>query len=69
MKVGLVCSDAFPSTAQYASDDVVHLPKLVTVLRRKLQNVDRWHFALASFRYLPTRVRLDILKVGDVFTY
>lgn len=53
----------------YAAADVIYLPELFNVLRRRLVKSKRWALASASFRYLPIRVMLDILGMGDVFQY
>ncbi|HQU07602.1 MAG: hypothetical protein B7X04_01505 [Parcubacteria group bacterium 21-54-25] len=54
---------------QYAVDDVIYLPSLLAALQSRLEEKARWDQALASFEYLPTRVKLDIQGIGDVFTY
>lgn len=53
----------------YAATDVLYLPRLFNCLKAELEHVDRWHLAERSFDYLPTRVQLDILGAGDVFSY
>jgi len=54
---------------KYAAEDVLYLPDLFRILQGELEHAGRWPLAKASFDYLPTRVRLDILGSGDVFTY
>lgn len=71
---GLQCSDWTSQTLsreqiEYAASDVVHLPQLFGVLHQRLEAVGRWGLAQASFDYLPTRARLDIDGVDDVFLY
>jgi len=53
----------------YAAGDVICLPELFSILRRRLVKSKRWALASASFRYLLIRVTLDILGVADVFRY
>lgn len=53
----------------YAATDVAHLIPLLSVLLEELRRRDLQQLALDSFAYIPTRVRLDILGQGDVFTY
>jgi ribonuclease D len=53
----------------YAASDVLYLPRLFSCLKNELERADRWHLAEKSFDYLPTRVQLDILGAGDVFSY
>ncbi len=53
---------------EYAAEDVVHLAPLLREMQRKC-NADASTMALASFEYVPTRVELDVLGRGDVFTY
>lgn len=53
----------------YAVRDVLYLPTLFNELKCSLICCDRWALADASFDYLPTRVKLDVLGSGDVYLY
>lgn len=53
----------------YAAADVFYLPRLFNELKYQLVNCNRWNLAEASFKYMPTRIKLDILGSNDVFDY
>ncbi|WP_182083858.1 ribonuclease D [Aureimonas sp. ME7] len=55
----------------YAASDVLYLHDLMGVLLKKLEREDRLELAEASFRYLPTRARLDLLgwDEEDIFSH
>lgn len=53
----------------YAIRDVIYLPKIMGMLLRDSLEKKVRPLINASFEYIPTRVRLDILGAGDVFTY
>jgi ribonuclease D len=57
------------SQIEYAANDVRHLPSLLYALLRDLRNSGLERLALKCFRHLPTRVELEVLRLGDVFTY
>lgn len=54
---------------KYAADDVVYLVPLIDQLLRRAKASGVLPLIEGSFAYLPTRVQLDILGSGDVFTY
>lgn len=49
----------------YAANDVLHLHKLMQILKSKLEREDRSHLADACFRFIPTRAKLDVLGWGE----
>ncbi|MCR8724404.1 ribonuclease D [Frigidibacter sp. ROC022] len=51
---------------EYAASDVLYLHRLKAALEPRLRREDRLEIAEASFAYLPTRARLDLLA-GDLF--
>jgi ribonuclease D len=54
---------------KYAAADVQHLLELYDVLVAKCARISVIDLVLDSFRYLPTRVLLDLRGSGDVFVY
>ncbi|MBB3950919.1 ribonuclease D [Aureimonas jatrophae] len=60
-----------PAQLDYAASDVLYLHDLMAVLRQRLEREDRLELAEASFRYLPTRARLDLLgwDEEDIFSH
>lgn len=64
-----LCENLTEEQLIYAVRDVLYLPRLFGMLKRELICCDRWTLAEASFDYLPTRVKLDVLGSGDVFLY
>lgn len=54
---------------RYASDDVRYLVRLLDAQLHEAEQHGVVDDLEASFAYLPTRVSLDLLGVGDVFTY
>lgn len=53
----------------YAGNDVRHLRTLLDRLRELASRALVLDLVEASFAYLPTRVELDLVAVGDVFTH
>ncbi|WP_336744544.1 ribonuclease D [Aureimonas altamirensis] len=55
----------------YAASDVLYLHDLMGVLLQRLEREGRLDIARESFRYLPTRARLDLLGWGeeDIFSH
>jgi ribonuclease D len=53
----------------YAVKDVVYLLQLLDVLERELKSKGLLEFAHLCFAHIPTRVRLDILGYGDIYSY
>lgn len=60
-----------PAQIEYAASDVLYLHDLMSVLRRRLEREDRLGLAQATFDYLPTRARLDLLgwDEEDIFSH
>lgn len=60
-----------PAQVEYAASDVLYLHDLMGVLLKRLEREDREDLAKESFRYLPTRARLDLLGWGeeDIFSH
>ncbi|GGE07123.1 3'-5' exonuclease [Aureimonas endophytica] len=60
-----------PAQIEYAASDVLHLHDIMAVLLKRLEREDRLDLAKASFAYLPTRARLDLLGWGeeDIFSH
>jgi ribonuclease D len=54
---------------EYAASDVIYLPRLFALLKERLEFCNRWGLATRSFEFLATRVQLDLLGAGDVFSY
>lgn len=54
---------------RYAAADVAYLLPLLERLRRRGEARQVWNLVEVSFAYLPTRVSLDLMAVGDVFHY
>ena len=53
----------------YAARDVMYLLSLLDVLERELRSRGLLEFAHKCFAHIPTRVRLDILGYGDIYSY
>jgi len=53
----------------YAVKDVIYLLQLLDVLERKLKSKDLLELAHLCFAHIPTKVQLDILGHGDVYSY
>lgn len=49
----------------YAANDVLHLHKIMKILKEKLIREGREEFARACFNFIPTRAKLDVLGWGD----
>lgn len=58
-----------PDQLAYAASDVRHLVRLYDHLATELDAVGRAGDLLESNHYLPTRVRLELRGLGDVFAY
>jgi ribonuclease D len=54
---------------QYAADDARHLPALLAALSHRLAEQGQLELAQACWDHLPTRARLDLEGLGDVFAY
>lgn len=61
--------DLSQQQVKYAVGDVVFLPKLYAHLKERLVFCGRWELAIKSFEFLTSRVELDLLGAGDVFSY
>ncbi len=61
--------DLSEAQLKYASTDVVHLIPLMDELERHIRKEGVWGLAHSCFGHIPTRVQLDILGYGDVFSY
>ncbi len=53
----------------YAAKDTMYLLSLLDVLESKLESNGLIELAHVCFAYIPTRVRLDILGYGDIYSY
>ena len=60
-----------PAQIEYAASDVLHLHDIMAVLLKRLERDGRTELAKASFDYLPTRARLDLLgwDAEDIFSH
>ncbi|WP_062209003.1 ribonuclease D [Aureimonas sp. AU12] len=60
-----------PAQLDYAASDVLYLHDLMGVLLKRLERENRMDLARASFDYLPTRARLDLLgwDEEDIFSH
>lgn len=58
-----------PDQLLYAARDVIYLPRILNLLMRDAARKRRQALVISSFKYIPTRVQLDISGQGDVFTY
>ncbi len=56
---------------EYAASDVLYLHRLRDVLQARLERDGRTKFAEASFKFLPTRAKLDLLgwHETDIFAH
>lgn len=54
---------------RYAANDVIYLHKVFRELVRRLSDYGRTQVFARSMRFLPTRVELEELGLGDVFAY
>ena len=61
--------DLTDAQLRYAATDVVHLIPLMEELERYLQKEKISGLAYSCFAHLPTRVYLDVLGYGDVYSY
>lgn len=53
----------------YAVNDVMYLLQLLSVLEGELKSKSLLELAHLCFAHIPTRVQLDILGYGDVYSY
>lgn len=53
----------------YAEMDVRYLFELKSILTDMLTRENRYHLAVEAFKFLPTRVELDILGYSDIFEH
>lgn len=53
----------------YATKDVIYLLSLLDVLEKELRSRGLLEFAQKCFDHISTRVRLDILGYGDIYSY
>jgi len=53
----------------YAARDVIYLPALLDTLEQELRNRDLLSLAHSCFAHVATRVQLDVLGYGDIYTY
>ncbi|MGF7008506.1 ribonuclease D [Aminobacter sp. BE322] len=60
-----------PEQLEYAASDVLYLHRLRDVLAGRLERDGRMKEAVACFRFLPTRARLDLMGWGeeDIFAH
>jgi ribonuclease D len=58
-----------PEQIAYAATDVRHLLPLFDAMNTRARELGVWELARDSFKYLPTRVALDIRGAEDVYTY
>jgi ribonuclease D len=60
-----------PAQLEYAASDVLYLHDMMGVLLKRLERDDRLDLAKASFAYLPTRAKLDLLgwDEEDIFSH
>ena len=60
-----------PAQLEYAASDVLYLHDMMGVLLKRLERDDRMAIAKASFSYLPTRAKLDLLgwDEEDIFSH
>jgi len=60
-----------PAQLEYAASDVLYLHDMMGVLLKRLERDDRLAIAKASFAYLPTRAKLDLLgwDEEDIFSH
>jgi len=57
------------SQIEYATNDVIHLPKLLDLLEKRLYSEGLLDLAHSCFSHIPTRVQLDIMGYTDVYSY
>lgn len=61
--------DLTEAQLRYAATDVIHLIPLMDELERHLRKEKIWGLAHFCFAHLPTRVQLDLLGYGDLYSY
>lgn len=54
---------------EYAANDVAYLPRLAIKLEEGLSEAGLLELALSCCEHIPTRVELEVRRLGDVFTY
>ncbi len=54
-----------PEQINYAANDVIHLHKLMDILKVRLKREKRLKIAEGCFKFIPTRAQLDILGWGE----
>lgn len=64
-----MAADLTPDQLAYAAADVAHLLDLYAVLTAEVARTGHGEQLRESYRYLPTRVALDLRGAGDVFAY
>jgi len=64
-------SELSPAQLEYAASDVLYLHDLRAHLNKRLEREDRIEVAKATFDYLPTRARLDLMgwPETDIFAH
>ena len=64
-----VSEDLSQAQIAYATADVQHLGQLYAAMWQRAQNLGVDTLLRASYEYLPSRVKLDLMGAGDVFKY
>lgn len=64
-----LADDLTDDQISYAARDVQYLLHLLNVLERQLEIKGLQSFAHSCFDHIPTRLRLDILGYGDIYSY
>lgn len=54
-----------PEQLNYAANDVLHLHKLMRILKDKLERENRSELADDCFKFIPSRGKLDVLGWGE----
>jgi ribonuclease D len=49
----------------YAANDVIHLHKLMEILKFRLKRENRLEIAEGCFKFIPIRAKLDVLGWGE----
>ncbi len=49
----------------YAANDVLHLHKIMKILKEKLMRENRFALAEECFKFIPSRAKLDVLGWGE----
>jgi len=53
----------------YAINDVIYLPSLFSTLKKELKTQNLLKLAYDCFKYIPTRMQLEISGWGDIYLY